>query len=453
MAFNWDNLLNPERRRTTTKVAEDKRSEFERDYDRLVSSSSLRRLQDKTQVFPLERHDFVRTRLTHSLEVSTLGRSFAIDVVRTLSEKGIQDLRDKETQIAAILSTICLAHDIGNPPFGHFGESAIRSWFHKRRTEFTLTVPQLNDFLLFEGNAQGFRILTYLQCLNDEYGLNLTYGTLASYHKYTASSTEVDSNKGRSRHKVGYYTSESKVFSAIQDRTGLNGARHPLAFLMEAADDIMYSTVDLEDALKKRVIHFDIILEALDVALKGTSHVYIVEAIRRVWRERRSEGWSHREADQIACHNLKILAVGRMFRACVDAFVNNYTSIMEGKFDDALIDKSTASDLHAVLKKVAQDQVYSSQAVALQEVIGAKVIHTLLDRFVPALMSSKRTNPGTLEGKLFNLISVSLRELNRIHGKGLSDNYDQLQLVTDFVCGMTDAYAHSLYRRLEGHDL
>ena len=295
--------------------------------------------------------------------------------------------------------------------------------------------------------------MTYLQCLNDQYGLNFTYATLASYHKYTASSLTVDPNGGKSKQKVGYYDSERNVFDEIQEKTGLNGARHPLAFLMEAADDIMYSTVDLEDALKKRVVTFDFIFESLRNQLTGRNYSADIERIGKIRQDRRKQGWTHREADQITCANLKIWAVGVMFRACIDTFVENYNSIMAGEFDESLIQKSDAADLQAVLISTAQEHVYNSQIVTMLEVIGAQVIHGLLDYFVPVVMSNERSFPTTLDGKRFNLISASLRDLNRIHGRKLSDNYDQLQLVTDFVCGMTDDYAHSLYRRLEGHEL
>ena len=453
MAFDWERLLNQDRRRPTTKVSEDKRSEFDRDYDRLVSSSSLRRLQDKTQVFPLEHHDFIRTRLTHSLEVSTLGRSFGVDVVRTLAKKGIEELTGHVDQIAAILSTVCLAHDIGNPPFGHFGESAIRSWFDKHARSFSLTDSQKHDLVGFEGNAQGFRIITYLQSLNDQYGMNFTFGTLASFLKYTASSLEVDTSAGKSKQKVGYFTSEKSIFDEVQERTDLKGARHPLAFLMEASDDIMYCTVDLEDGLKKGVVKFDSICDNLENELRGTDHHFLLERVRKVFRDRQAEGWSIREAEQIACINLKIWAIGVMFRACVDAFVDNYRAIMSGEFDKSLITASSASNLQAVLIRVAREHVYSSSVVTMLEVVGARVIQGLFSHFVPAVMSEKREDATCLEGKVFRVISESLRTLNRIHGRRLSDDYDRLQLVTDFISRMTDSYALNLYRRLEGMQL
>jgi dGTPase len=421
MAFKWDKLLSSERQRPTDRHKEDKRSEFERDYDRLVTSSALRRLQDKTQVFPLEHHDFIRTRLTHSLEVSAYGRSFGAEVARRIAKSRFDDLATPERDIPTVMSTVCLAHDIGNPPFGHFGETAIRSWFESwfKKSEENrsgLSDSQQNDFLNFEGNAQGLRILSYLQCLNDDKGLNFTYGTLGSSLKYTASSLEIDKNR-KSKQKVGYFTSEKELFEKIQNATGLGNARHPLAFLMEASDDIAYSTTDLEDALKKRVVEFDTIVEALETNLKGTSHFDLLEdrreniqkedrkGLKDIYMHRKDEGWSTREAAQIAFVNFRVAAIGAMFRSCVNSFIENYEAIMEGEFDKELITISDSSKLCSALKDIVDKYVYSSHSVLMVEVIGNQVIHSLLDMFVKAVTSDSREDIRTLDGKLFNLVS------------------------------------------------
>ena len=266
--MEWKTLLNKERRRKST-MAADHRAEFERDWDRTIFSTPVKRLQDKTQVFPLDPNDAVRTRLTHSLEVSSVARGMAIKASQwLLSEKKIEAGMDRAME--AIASTCGLVHDIGNPPFGHSGEDAIRYWFANR---FPITkdkdgkdvdplLPLLgnkqqlvSDFRLFEGNAQALRLLTKLQILADFYGLNLTYGTLSASCKYVAASTEVQKNGNHACSKPGYFASETDVVKDIRDRTGTGSARNPITFLVEAADDAVYSVADIEDAVRSVFSH------------------------------------------------------------------------------------------------------------------------------------------------------------------------------------------------------
>ena len=261
--MKWEQLLSTKRQRETLangKSKEDLRSEFEKDYHRIIGSASFRRLQDKTQVFPLDKSDFIRTRLTHSLEVSSYGKSLGQNIgeyIMTYIQDPNFTWKCKE-EICNILQCAGLIHDIGNPPFGHFGESAIRDWFKRnlpvltfegKTVERILTEQMREDFYHFEGNAQALRLVTKLHYLVDDNGMNLTYGLLNTIVKYPVASTEIDKTTGNIKDKkMGYYYADREVFESIVRETGTEGKRHPLTFILEAADDIAYKTADIEDA-------------------------------------------------------------------------------------------------------------------------------------------------------------------------------------------------------------
>ncbi|MGD0591425.1 MAG: dGTP triphosphohydrolase [Bacteroidota bacterium] len=450
--LEWHKLLNKERRRKSDKNRSDQRNPFERDYDRVIYCSSFRRLKDKAQVFPLERDDFVRTRLAHSLEVSTLGRSFGTDVFKTLKKrKRIKRDEVDENEIAAILSTVCLLHDIGNPPFGHFGEESIRSWFTKFFSDHkpSLSVAQRKDFENFEGNAQAFRIATYTQFLRDEMGLNLTYGTLASLIKYPCSSTEFIPKGPRPLKKFGYFQTEKDVFEDVIKKNGIEKlSRHPLAFLMEAADDIAYSAIDIEDALRKKEIPCHTFIEYMGDNLKDIDEKKLITKFKKK-RDDLRKTWGNGLADSIAIQEFRIESTGIMFRACVNAFCENYSKIMECDFSKELIKASTASHLYSTCQDFARKYVYVIPSVLSLEILGCKVIHGLLDFFVKSVHSGNRNNQGTEEGKLFLLISPGLRKLVEKY-KDIEHEDIQYHLATDFISGMTDNHALNLYQNLSG---
>lgn len=256
--MNWKQLLNPARPRPSS-MGPDHREQFERDYDRSIFSTPVKRLQDKAQVFPLETHDAVRTRLTHSLEVSAVARGLAISIGKWLLEQQ-QIEAGMERQIEAIAATCGLIHDLGNPPFGHAGEDAIREWFKKRgaarlREELNGDEQRVQDLLQFEGNAQTLRLLSKLQILADFNGLNLTFGTLSAACKYVSASHEANKNHhDHARTKPGFFSSENELINRIREETGTGAARNPIAFIVEAADDIVYSVADIEDGIKKGII-------------------------------------------------------------------------------------------------------------------------------------------------------------------------------------------------------
>ena len=286
MLMEWTTLLAGQRARTTSTrhaAGRDTRSEFEKDYHRIIGSASFRRLQDKTQVFPLDKSDFIRTRLTHSLEVSSiaksLGQMISQDIIRSKRDPQF-DIQMQE-DVCNILQCAGLIHDIGNPPFGHFGETAIREWFAmhlpklmykgKPVTQY-LNKQMLADFYNFEGNAQALRLLTKLHFLIDENGMNLTYALLDTIVKYPVPSTQIDEDSGDVRtKKMGYFLAEQELYRKIATETGTVGTRHPLTYILEAADDIAYSTADIEDAFKKGCISYVELLYELEQYEKKAS--------------------------------------------------------------------------------------------------------------------------------------------------------------------------------------
>ena len=263
--MNWKKLLCEKRRRsyTTSAVSSDQRNEFQKDYHRIIGSASFRRLQDKTQVFPLDRGDFVRTRLTHSLEVSSFAKSLGQMIFRyILDHRRDDDITEADIgKICSVLECAGLIHDIGNPPFGHFGEDYVRDWFRRnlpklelggKSLDSILTPQMAGDFYHFEGNAQALRLLTKLHFLVDENGMNLTYTLLNTIIKYPVPSTGINKKSGNIKDKkMGYYYADREIFEDIVKSTGAVDCRHPLAFILEAADDIAYKTADIEDAVKK----------------------------------------------------------------------------------------------------------------------------------------------------------------------------------------------------------
>lgn len=272
MKMEWNRLLSKRRMRgnygNTVHRSADLRSEFEKDYHRIIGSASFRRLQDKTQVFPLDKSDFIRTRLTHSLEVSSFGKSLGQNIGENILKyrKDSGFTMQMKEDICHILECAGLIHDIGNPPFGHFGETAIREWFKRNLSQIRfegravseiLTEQMREDLYHFEGNAQALRLVTKLHYLVDENGMNLTYALLNTIIKYPVSSMEIREESGDIKEKkMGYYLAEQKIFEDVSKETGTNGKRHPLTYILEAADDLAYKTADIEDAFVKGYISY-----------------------------------------------------------------------------------------------------------------------------------------------------------------------------------------------------
>ncbi len=451
MNKKWEQLLEPKTFRPRSDLKSfDGRNPFENDYGRLISSSPIRRLQDKTQVFPLEQSDYIRTRLTHSLEVSYIASSIGKSIERFLfDEKGL-DEKKYSGHISSILRAAGLIHDLGNPPFGHFGETAIQNYFSKyfdRKKNTTLSDREKADFENFDGNVQTFRILRKLQYLFDENSYNLTYPTLASIIKYPSSSLSGNKGKKATRiadKKFGYYASEQKDYEDINNFLGLNNNRHPLVYLLEAADDIAYSAADIEDGAKLGIINFADIKEVFKENLvENKDLLKTLKLLHRKNKDNSSDRLS------LTAQQFRIITQGKMIEGVINSFKDNYESIMEGKFEEELLDRSNGSDIRNAYKKL-QYIVFDNKKIIQTELAGGEIITGLLEIFLEAADSdSFHANDNNKPSRLYKNISSSYRYIYENYGYS-NDEYKRIQLVVDFVSGMTDSYALNLYRKLKG---
>ncbi|HEM6071697.1 TPA: dNTP triphosphohydrolase [Streptococcus suis] len=458
------------------------RNRFDEDYDRIIYSSSLRRLQDKTQVFPLQQNDFIRTRLTHSLEVSALGESIAWQIVDKLRGEKKDEFFAQNCEnlyelkkLPSLVRVACLVHDLGNPPFGHYGEDIIKKWFKnyfesnkKGQSEPSdldsavnkLTEKQKNDFLRFDGNAQNLHILSKLQFLNDEYGMNFTLGTLAALMKYPYDSSHKLAEK---KQKFGYLQSEKKIYQKIYELTGVGeGIRHPETYIIEAADDIAYKVADLEDGIKKGLLKWeDVYTEELQAALKSMTEKHDGYPYKEKIEGNKAKDIPGK--DLIQYQNLKIYLQGTMVRIAVDNFINHYEEIMSGKYDrgQSLIEDANLKEVLKILDSLTRKYCFASTEVLELELRGEQVISDLLDLFVPAICRVGKTDRARDRNqKLIYLISENFAYVHCLN-KGDAhardwrsriselDIYSRLQLVVDFISGMTDSYAVSLHKKLK----
>lgn len=448
----WDELLEPLTFRDRESKKEfDGRNPFENDYGRLISSSPIRRLQDKTQVFPLEQSDFIRTRLTHSLEVSYIASSIGTSVEQYLIEEGYLDNR-KKGFISSLLRVSGLVHDLGNPPFGHFGEEAIKKFF----TDYFEAHPKIElndihkaDFKNFDGNAQAFRILRRLHYFGDEYSFNLTYPSLVSIVKYPSNSLEGNNKKlGEIRKKkFGYFTSDEDEYQIINKALNLNNKRHPIVYLLEAADDIAYCAADIEDGVKLGILNFAKIKQVFEKNLNiNVSLLDELESLHKTIEAADSDKLS------IVIQRFRVKAQSRMIEAILDVFKSEYEKIIEGNLEEELIDISNASDIRKSFK-LLQYIVFDNKKIVQAELAGWEAIYGLLEIFINATLSdAAQSGQNSKEARIYKNISSSYRYLyEQFSGKHCSnDVYNRIQLVVDFISGMTDSYAISLYQKLKG---
>ena len=468
--MDWKTLLCPDRIRSYKKAVSgsDLRTEFEKDYHRIIGSASFRRLQDKTQVFPLDQSDFIRTRLTHSLEVS----SFCKSLGQNVSEKIIQMKLDQEfgaeekAAVCDILQCAGLIHDIGNPPFGHFGETAIQDWFEKHLTELTFQGRPLKDMLNeqmqqdlchFEGNTQALRLVTKLHYLVDEHGMNLTKALLGTIIKYPVSSLETNKASGKIREKkMGYFYADRDVFADIQNSNGTDGCRHPLTFLLEAADDIAYRTADIEDAMKKGHLTYARLVEELYGCCQGAP-----QACTRIigWLEEKYDKAlriDYEKPETYAIQNWAVSVQGQMIACATDGFIGHYAEIMAGTWEHDLFYGSFGEPLMAALGDIAYRYVFTSRPIIKLEVGADAIFDFLLGHFVDAVIpwdAEPKQKMTAVQEKLVSLISDNFKRVYSIHAKGKDEAeklYLRLLLVTDFISGMTDSYAKRLYQDLNG---
>ncbi|UQA61420.1 dGTP triphosphohydrolase [Polyangium aurulentum] len=422
----------------------DDRTEYQRDWDRILFSTAFRRLHDKTQVFPLPEDDVVHSRLTHSLEVASIGRTLGTNVGEYICETHAPEglvARDFGDVVAAA----CLAHDIGNPPFGHAGEDAIGSFFSDPRLEnalSALTERQRDDLRKFEGNAQGFRIVTRLQ-LEDSGGLRLTAATLGAFMKYPREvGSDLEKLGGAASKKHGFLQSEAAIAERLATELGLcpyrspsggfGWQRHPLAYVVEAADDICNSTLDLEDGARLgHLLSADVDNRLSAIAARSTRY---------------SKSQYHSEPRHRTSY-LRTIAIGVLIQQCKDAFVAHEADIISGKPLPSLNTFiACRKDLQA-LYELAKEKCYQAPSVLELELAGYDALRGLLDKFVSAAISGTSIEAKTREARLLQFLTQ--RSLYRME-QGL---YEQLLRIVDYVSGMTDRYALSLYRRLAGIEL
>ena len=443
--MNWINLLSAQRPDGKPADPHATRSAFEQDFDRIIFSYPFRRLQDKTQVFPLPKEDFVHTRLTHSLEVSSVGRSLGKRAGEVLVQRHPQLQQAGITQFdfGAVVAAASLAHDIGNPPFGHCGESAISDFFKNAEIEGMLrehcTAAEWADLTNFEGNAQGFRILNKAS----NTGLRLTYASLAAFSKYPCQSLLRKRNKRQvSQKKYGFFQSEKPIFTEMARATGLPPIegeeaawqRHPLAFLVEAADDICYHLIDLEDGCRMGLISFEETRDFLAAILQERFNAQKLEQIRG-------------QEEKLGV--LRSLAIGKLIEQTTDVFLTHEHELLAGGFEQALTDLIPSQDVLAAIRKRSVEKIYRSQPVLETEIAGFEVLAGLLDAFVKAGFYQQFA-PEKFTARHTSALRL-LPEQFRPQG-GMSV-YELAMDCLDFVSGLTDRHAVSLYRKIKGSAL
>lgn len=417
---------------------QENRSEFQRDYDRLIFSAPFRRLQNKTQVFPLPGSVFVHNRLTHSLEVSCVGRSLGTDAARAILEKRPELSDSFLPEIGSIVSAACLAHDLGNPPFGHSGERSISTYFSEGNglvLKKKLTDQEWQDLICFEGNANAFRLLTHQFEGRRKGGFAMTYSTLASIVKYPFSSS-LSGGKG----KFGFFTSEEESFRHIADALGLKKicdsplkyVRHPLVYLVEAADDICYQVMDIEDAHKLKILTTEETVDLLLGYFDEKRQNRILDTFKRVSDKN----------EQIAY--LRSSVIGLLISECTRVFVDYEDRILEGEFEGALIKHigERAAVAYANSRRVSQNKIYRSRDVLDIELAGFHVISTLLDLMIEAVMAPDKAYSRLLIDRVSDQYNIKALNL-----------YNRVQAVLDYVSGMTDVFALDLFRKIKGNYL
>lgn len=465
--MKWKQLLSSVRSRESTgkmKSATDLRSEFEKDYHRIIGSASFRRLQDKTQVFPLDKSDFIRTRLTHSLEVSSLGKSLGQNIgeyILTYEKDDDFTPRLKE-EICSILQCAGLIHDIGNPPFGHFGEYVIRDWFRRNlpvlefkgeKLEKLLTKQMREDFYHFEGNAQALRLVTRLHYLVDEYGMNLTYALLNTIIKYPVASTEIDPYSGNIKNKkMGYFYADQETYRKIARETGTEGKRHPLTYILEAADDIAYKTADIEDAYVKGYISYQQLREELLNLQKRDPNNSFLAADKLEQKYQRGLERNEKNPEEYAVKNWIVQVQGFLISCATDGFTKNYEEIMEGLYPYDIFYHTNGEKLMELLGDMAYHRVFSTPDIYKMEVTESVILDFLMNRFMNAIINyDTDIELNRIDRRFVSFISENYKSAyhNQAHGKSEEEKlYLRLLLVTDYICGMTDSYAKRLYQEL-----
>ena len=451
--MDWNKLLTNKRLGQESRHSErhDDRTEFKRDYDRLIFSAPFRRLQNKTQVFPLPGSIFVHNRLTHSLEVASVGMSLGNDVARRIIAKNPHFIDTKLSEIGTIVSAACLAHDMGNPPFGHSGEKAIQTFFTEGKGTYLQEIvsPEFwSDITHFEGNANAFRLLAHRFKGRREGGFVMTYTTLASIVKYPVSST-LAGKKG----KFGFFQEEMPTYIKIAEEMGIPQvstpaaeecgskgikgvayARHPLGYLVEAADDICYEIMDIEDAHKLKILSFD---ETSDLLLG----FFDEETKARIKQRIVDEGITD---DNEKVIYMRACAIGKLENCCVDAFMAHEEEIMNGTFKGSLIDEIGEKQRLAYKKctKTSLAKIYNSKPVLDVELSGFKIMATLMETFIEAAVHPDRFYSKQLIQRVSSQYDIYSPDLET-----------RIMAIIDYISGMTDVYALEIYQKINGISL
>uniref|UniRef100_UPI003FEDAC1B deoxyguanosinetriphosphate triphosphohydrolase n=1 Tax=Prevotella sp. TaxID=59823 RepID=UPI003FEDAC1B len=442
--MEWKQLISNKRFGQEHKHAErhDDRSEFKRDYDRLIFSSAFRRLQNKTQVFPLPGSIFVHNRLTHSLEVASVGMSIGNDISRRVIQKQ-PDLKDTLVEeIGTIVSAACLAHDLGNPPFGHSGEKAIQTFFSEgpgQKIKPRVSSEFWDDITHFEGNANAFRILTHRFKGRRQGGFVMTYSMLASIVKYPFASS-LAGNHG----KFGFFASEAESYRKIADELGiscksapgepLKYARHPLVYMVEAADDICYEIMDIEDSHKLKILSY-----------AETEHLllsFFDEDIQQKIRQRIIDEELTDENEKVVY--MRASVIGKLENECVAAFLAHEEEILAGTFEGSLIDHISERQKKAYqeCEKISYSKIYQSKPVLDIELSGYQIMATLMKVFVEAAVNPSRFYSKQLLRRVSSQYDIENENLE-----------ERIMAVLDYISGMTDIYALDIYQKINGISL
>lgn len=442
--MNWQQLISNKRLGQEARHVErhDDRSEFKRDYDRLIFSAPFRRMQNKTQVFPLPGSIFVHNRLTHSLEVASVGMSLGNDVAATLTKRHPELAATLFPEIGTIVSTACLAHDMGNPPFGHSGEKAIQTFFTEGKGAYLkehVSEALWNDITHFEGNANAFRLLAHRFKGRRDGGFVMTYSTLASIVKYPYESSHAGSHG-----KFGFFCTEAQTFKKIADELGilckskpgesLVYARHPLVYLVEAADDICYEIMDIEDSHKLKILSFEktkeLLLGFFDDAVKNSIEQRIV-----------NEGITD---DNEKVIYMRACAIGKLENVCAQTFIDHEEDILNGTFQGCLIDHIPEPQ-HSAYKRcteVSYQKIYKSKPVLDVELSGFKIMETLMEIMIEAAVHPDRFYSRQLISRVSSQYDITSTDLET-----------RIMAVIDYISGMTDVYALDIYQKINGISL
>lgn len=511
--FNWITLLKPERHYNFSRKGmkkslvsdNDFRTEFQKDFDTICNSSSLRRLQSKAQVFPLEREDFFRTRLTHSIEVMSIAESMGYSLIKVIEKKE----KDRKTRrciknIPTILKSAALIHDLGNPPFGHISEGVISKWFSDNLSKLyfknnkllfddrahdngddldhILSDEQKEDFIHFDGNAQSLRIITHLQNPIKCTGMNLTYPVMASIIKYPCNPYTGKNAKGKSPSKKDYFLEEKEIYMDIQNSLELNHARYPLVYIIEASDDIAYLTADIEDACRKKLISIEEIYNeckkhiSSDDSNDNSLLNYAIECLD-LFTDMLMKSEHKKILDEhdelIIIRQFRAQIKGKLISEAIKAFENNYDAIMNGAYNGELLKEKNTISLRNVFCSLLVNKVYYSKEIVKSKIESCKIMSSLLSNYILSIFNHDEEANAKADDEyslIYNTLSpdfcnICKKSINKYKEKTRKDNalsneekakrirrqtsYYKLLLAVDQISGMTDTYALDSYHLIK----